>query len=160
MKIVFKTRYMNRASQFLETIFWLGISGIVIVDSIHVGIGTLRSPGPGFLPFCLGIVFGTLAIIIVGMRYLHQNETEANSWEGVEWGRLGVVMVSTLLYIPLFERIGYLIATFALMLFQLYVVEKGRVLGKAILALTVVIASYLLFNVWLEVRLPKGLLNF
>ncbi len=96
------------------------------------------------------------------MRYLQEKETKANPWEGVEWGRLGSVMISTLLYISLFERIGYVISTFALMFFQLYAIEKekGGVLGKAILALTVVIASYITFNLWLKVRLPRGLLNF
>ena len=160
MKTVFKARHMNLASRFLETIFWLGISGIVIVDSIQVGIGTFRAPGPGSFPFCLGILFATLAIIIPVRRHLDPNETKPNAWEGIEWGRLVAVMVSTLLYISLFERIGYLIATFALMLFQLYGVEKGRIFGKVVLALSVVIASYIIFNVWLQVRLPRGLINF
>ena len=78
----------------------------------------------------------------------------------MEWGRVVSAFVSLFIYGFFLERLGYLIATFGLMIVMLGIIGRPRVWVLVVSALIVVVATYVVFNVWLEVRLPRGIFSF
>jgi putative tricarboxylic transport membrane protein len=152
---------MNFRDQ-LSGFFWLVISIFVCVESIKSGVGTFRFPGPGFLPFWSGVGLGTLAIILVATDLLKEKvgRKSKNLSEGKKGSNVILVLVSLFAYALLLPSLGYLITTFGLMVFLFSLIGKPRLWIQGVSALITVLATYIIFYVWLDVRLPKGILGF
>jgi putative tricarboxylic transport membrane protein len=147
----------------LSGLFLLAISIFVCVESIKVNIGSFHSPGPGFLPFWGGFILGTLAIVLVVKSILSKRkETQiiTNLWKGMKWSKVIWISVFFFVYALLLPKLGYLLATFGLMTFLFGVIGKTRIWVQVVTAIITVVASYLIFYVWLQVQLPKGISIF
>jgi putative tricarboxylic transport membrane protein len=140
-------------------VFWLGISVFVGVQYVEVGVGTFRSPGPGFMPFLAACFLGILAVILILKSYLSERGlvVGANFWRGTKWKKSLFVFLSLCLYSLFLTRIGYLISTFVLMIYLLGQVEKSRWWIRLIVSLIITSTSYIIFSDWLGVPLPKGI---
>ena len=146
----------------LISLFWAVVSFFVFVDSLKVGIGTFRSPGPGFFPFWLGVTLGLFAILLVIKNILEKRGEDklTNLWKGLEWKRVIWVLTSLFIYIILLPLFGYIIMTFVLMTILFGIIERPKpwiILSSAIIT---VLASYFIFYVWFGVQAPKGIFGF
>ena len=152
---------MNRRD-LLAGLFWLGISIFVCFESIWTGLGTFRSPGPGLLPLLSGLLLGALAIIFLLTSSLKKKAKTniIDLWKGLEWNKVIWVLFSLFLYRLVLPIIGYLIATFGLMLFLLCITERKRMWVQALSAFVIVLVSYVIFYVLLDIRFPRGILGF
>ena len=146
----------------LSGFFWLGISVFVCVESYQSDIGSFQFPGPGFLPFWAGIALGSFALILLAKTWLEKEEEIKISdlWRGKEWDKVILVLISLLMYAILLPRLGYLIATLGLLTLLFCVKGKQRLLIHGVSALITVLATYIVFFVWLKVPLPRGILGF
>jgi putative tricarboxylic transport membrane protein len=146
----------------LSGFFWLAISIFVCVESTQVSLGTFHSPGPGFLPFWAGVVLGTFSIILIVTTFLNKKGKGKliEMWKGVGWKKVILVLFSLFLYIILLPRIGYMIATFGLMIFMSGIIKRSKLWIEVVIPLITVLASYFIFNTWLGIQLPKGIFGF
>ena len=146
----------------MSGLFWLGISVFVCLESYKVGIGTFQSPEPGFLPFLGGTILGIFAIILLIINGLKkQPEKEiTNLWKGMQWGKVILVLSALFIYTALLAKIGYLLMTFGLMAVLFAILEKRRLWIRGIAALFAALATYFVFYTWLNIQLPKGILDF
>ncbi len=146
----------------LGIIFWLGISLFVCIDSSRVGIGTFQVPGPGFFPFWSAIVLGSFAIIHAIGSNLKKKEAEEirQDWKGIKWFKIILIVISLLFYTILMPWIGYLIATFLLLILLLSAVGRTRLWIRIMISMVTSITTYLLFSVGLGVQLPAGIFAF
>ena len=78
-------------------------------------------------------------------------------WKGLKWHKVISIPISMFIYIILLPRIGYLIMTFGLLVFLFSIIERSRLGAEVAFALITVIATYLIFYVWLDVQLPRGM---
>jgi hypothetical protein len=144
-----------------SSLFWL-IAGLAIaVYSREYGLGSLSSPGPGFLPFLSGLAIAGLALIVF-LQQLAKKDREKikDLWAKKNWQTTMMVMGGLIVYTVLFRFLGFLIDTFLLIAFFLKVLEPinwKKVLAGAAGA---AVGSYLIFQVWLEAQLPTGFLGF
>ena len=153
---------MGRPDQF-SSLFWFVLGLAVIFLSYRLGLGTLTSPGPGFLPFWCALILSVLSLGVFFHRLLLPSGGESQKvwklWGGVRWLR-GVFVVSALLvYTLVFTSLGYLLSTLVLLLFLFKAIEPQRwtvAIGGAILASFI---SFVLFALWLDVQLPRGILE-
>ena len=152
---------MNPRDQ-LSGFFWLLLAVFVCLISIPIGIGTFRMPGPGFLPFWAGVALGILSVAVLVMGALKRNEAGKLSqlWKGLAWGRALFVMICLFLYAFLLSRLGYIFVTSALLILLFCLTKRDRLWIKVGSGLMIAVASYLIFGVWLEVQLPKGIFGF
>lgn len=138
-------------------LLWLIISIFVGVMGINFGIGTIRYPGPGFLPLLMGIIlFGlALGMIILATRKKNQeaNFKESPSYDKSVFWTLAILFV----YAFLLEFLGYIIASFLVILY-LFKVPGGRKWGFSIFVTLVTIAvTWYFFGILLQAQFPKGL---
>jgi len=135
----------------------------VIYWSCRLGLGTLTNPGPGFLPFWCALILSGLSCLVFLHRLLARTEGETRKlrhlWKGARWLRGIYVVAALLAYTLLFTTLGYLLSTIALLLFLFKAIEPQKwavAVGGAILASLV---SFVLFALWLDVQLPRGVVE-
>lgn len=102
----------------------------------------------------LSIILGVLALRTTGTR---QGIIEL--WKGMRWGKVLLLVVSLLAYALLLPDLGFIITTFVVMTFLFLLTGIERLWVCIGIALATAIASYVLFDVFLRVPLPRGILD-
>jgi hypothetical protein len=132
-----------------------GIAGIVEARTLPFG-GVTR-PGPGLFPMCLAIALTLVAAGILASSL--RGRTDGAAAGGTSRGglaRAAATLAALFVYTAALEPLGFGLSTFLLIAFLFRAIEPQRwsiALGGAVLT---VVASHILFRVWLGVRLPLG----
>jgi putative tricarboxylic transport membrane protein len=152
---------MDRADR-ISGIFWVVFSVIVCIESYRLGLGTVRQPGPGFLFFWASIFLGIMSLILLARSWDRKKtgEFETPLLGNLNRTKLVLVLFSMFLYALFIERLGFIPVTLLLFIFLLGVIEKKRWLFAITVGILVTVISYLIFEIWLQSQLPKGLLEF
>jgi putative tricarboxylic transport membrane protein len=122
-------------------------------EASKLPFGTVRNPGPGFVPWWLGLVLLFLGAVLL-VQALRARE-RAGGGEARPW-KIALLLAALAVYVLVLDAVGYAIATFLLVVFMLRALEPHR--WPVALAVAVLAAggSYVLFAVWLGVPLPAG----
>ena len=149
---------MNRRDQVTGSLA-IFLSFLICAEALSQGIGKVRYPGPGFMPFLSGSALGVLGIILVIKSSLGKSlrPSAARLWRGKQWGKVALTIFSLVLYALLLSKLGYLIATFCLTLFLFGIVAGPKLWVRIASALITSVATYAVFYLWLGVQLPRGL---
>jgi putative tricarboxylic transport membrane protein len=140
-----------------SSLFWLAIAVFVSFESfIHLQLGNLRSPGPGFFPFWGGVVLGLLSLVLL-LNSLQNRGTLSLS--GLKSSKFFLVTGALLAYLLLLETLGFVTITF-LFLFLLFRMEYRGWVFSAVTAVTGAVSCYALFQLWLKTQLPAGPFGF
>ena len=151
----------NKKEQ-ISSIILILFSAFFCFFSYQISIGSLRVPGGGFFPFYLGAILGLLSIanlakaIVQGKKSAAKGET---SKEGINWRNVIIVLVALFSYPALLNILGFLPVTFIFTACFLRFIEPQRwpvVLG---LGGGIAVVSYLIFQYWLKVQFPTGILG-
>jgi hypothetical protein len=133
-------------------------------------LGTLISPGAGFLPFICGLALMVLAIVWRLQAILSKPPAKVERAEDPMAAvceveptplprsrvKLCLAFATTVAYACLFERIGFFLATVVFMLGWQIVVERQRWLKAIIITVLSAAAMYTLFRYLLHVELPAN----
>ena len=143
----------------LGALFWLAVSIGVCAEAIQNDIGTLSAPGSRFFPFWSGVIIGILSIILFVTPILKKRRkgADSNLWEDSNWGKVIGVIASLLIYAIFLDTLGYLVVTFGFMFYMFGIVRKTKLWVRAVSAGLTVLATYLIFYIWLGVQLPRGI---
>jgi putative tricarboxylic transport membrane protein len=144
-----------------SSLTWFLIGVAICLVSIPYKLGTLSSPGTGFMPFLSGGAISLFAA--AGFIYTTIRKSRGEGWsplfQGVKWPRALTGLLCLCAYALLFLPLGFLICTTLFIAFLLRAILPLRwslVIGVALIT---AIASYLIFEVWLKAQLPKGVLG-
>ncbi len=153
------TRYDRWSSLVL---FLLGAS--ICYGSVNLGLGTWSAPGSGFLPFGAGL---GLSLFSVGIFALPGTKRESapsvteKFWPRPESGKVvSLVLLSLIVYDLIWTRLGFSLTTFLFLVFLFRVIGKRKwwitIMGAAVISGI----AYVLFQIFLECRLPTGFVGF
>ena len=139
----------------------LTVAGLVAVNEARrLRFGAVTVPGPGFFPLVLAVGF-TLVCLILLVAALRAPADAAAAEPGgageggIRWKVLATLGVM-LAYAFVLEPLGFVVATCGLLYFFFRALEGMRwTVAIAASALTSVV-TYVIFKVWLYVRLPPG----
>ena len=129
--------------------------------------GTVVAPGPGFFPLCLAgaLCLTSLALFVSAWRATSPGAQGAPEGAPASVGggqRFAVTgtLAALLVYALVLEWLGFLLATFALLLFFFRVLQRQSWVVVVTGSLATSVLSYLVFKTWLGINLPGGLLRF
>jgi putative tricarboxylic transport membrane protein len=138
--------------------FWLALGFFVVVYSYTLGLGKLIDPGPGLLPFLLGLIFLILSSVrFVTVIRLREAE-ETGEEKKVEYWRITLVVVALLIWAFVLESLGFLIATFILMTLLYRAAGFTKWYVAVFWGIITVLVTYFVFT-YLGVRFPPGILR-
>jgi putative tricarboxylic transport membrane protein len=150
-----------KTDQFNGVLFLL-ISVLICMGSLRLPYGNVHNPGPGFLPFWLGVILGLLSIILLITTMLRRKEAmlfRQVLTEKIRWGKVLIALVTLILYGVLLEYVGFLLLTFFFLGCLIRFVDPQpwkKVIGWALVGS---VGAYLIFEVWMKLRLPGGFLG-
>ena len=132
-------------------------------SSLHIGIGSIGAPGPGLIPFGTGgllILFslGTIVEVIVTKRAEAGNS--AVLFSGRRWGVILAVLASLFAYALVLNFLGFLLATFLVLIILFKIPERQSWKGAVGMAALTTACTYALFAYALQSSLPSGIFEF
>ena len=145
----------QRSVEIGMTIATALFGAIIIVGSRQVGIGWgAEGPQSGFFPFYLGvIIIASSAINLLEAARKRSDKTFA------DWSQLRQVLaitIPTAIYVTVIPWVGiYVSSVFLIALFMVWL-GNYRVWYAFALSAAIIIATYLTFEKWFLVPLPKG----
>lgn len=120
--------------------------------------------GPKVFPVILGCaLLAGAGLLLLERRGIQQPtaKTQDSSPSAVaSWWPILALVGWTLLYFVLFERLGYLIATFAYLVVLTSVLNRGAHIVNTTTTAAFTFGTYVFFTRALEARLPRGLIDF
>jgi hypothetical protein len=109
--------------------------------------------GPGFFPRIIGV--GLTALCAYSLYTDHARTPEPLS---AFWRTLAAMAGLSAAFVLALELVGGLLSMIAFMAATLAVLNRGRHVQNALLAVALPVGAYLLFKVWLNAAMPRGIL--
>ena len=152
---------MSKHKDLIGGLFWLGVGILLSLWATRYSIGSLTLPGPGSLPLVLGLILILLSIILIARGILSSRVTgrDSPSFLLTGWKKGVYTVVILLLGAFFFERLGYLLTFFLLIVFLMRGAGAQSWKRTVLVAICSALGVYLVFVRLLEQPLPLGLLG-
>ncbi len=144
-----------------SSLFWF-LAGLgITLGSLKYGFGTLQAPGAGFITFFAGAVLSLLsvALFLSSLKSERVRKGVGVLWEGLEVHKVIFVLILLVAYTLILKHLGFLISTFGLLCLLFRVKATYHLMKVILMSLLITSGAYLLFQVWLKVQLPRGILE-
>lgn len=119
-------------------------------------------PGAEFLPLWTGVLMAILCILLIVTA--SRRPTDLSQKEIIPGGRalksIVLMLVSLAAYIFLLDVLGYLAGTFFLNICLLHLVMQANWKSTLLVSLFASVSLYVIFQIALNVNLPKSMLGF
>ncbi|MGH8669380.1 MAG: tripartite tricarboxylate transporter TctB family protein [Burkholderiales bacterium] len=116
-------------------------------------LSSARRLGPGFFPRILGV-----SLVVLSAVCLFEEIRSKGEALSAHWRTTIVVAALSAAFVVLLEPLGALLSMVAFLGAALAYLNRGRPVQNALLALILPACLYLLFKVWLNASLPRGIL--
>lgn len=142
---------------FKLALLLLGL-GVCIV-SLQYGLGTMRHPGTGVFTLFLGILILIFGILDIISREGNKEHAEPLFTSNIEIKKFLSFEFSLILWIICMPYLGYVIMTFVTTFLTAKVTGLGGWFKPMLLSTVTTLFIYLLFDSWLYIDLPRGILG-
>lgn len=122
-------------------------------ESRVLPLGTLRSPGPAYMPVLLALLLVLLGALIV-LAGAAGAPIRTLGW--AEAPRAVTIVVACAAAVFVHDRLGYRVTMTLLLLFLIGVVERRHPVFAVLFAVGLAVVTFLVFDTWLRVPLPRG----
>jgi putative tricarboxylic transport membrane protein len=157
---------MKKADQFIG-IFVLLFSLLVIEESWRLSEPVMAGrisyePGAEFLPLWAGVLMAILSLLLVISATLRPADPAQKAVfpRGSALAAVVQLMASLAAYIFLLDVLGYLTGTFLLLLCLMRAVMRATWKSALLVSLVASVSLYTIFQVLLNVNLPKNMFGF
>ena len=134
------------------------LGAVVMIDSVRVGIRWVEDgPQAGYFPFYVGLLLCLASLWNLARCFFWDEAAARRSFVGVKALKLILSMLlPTIVYVVLIGWIGFYVAS--ILFIGLFMIWLGKYswLRSGVVATSVSIATFLLFEIWFRVPLPKG----
>ncbi|HTM61306.1 MAG TPA: tripartite tricarboxylate transporter TctB family protein [Burkholderiales bacterium] len=144
------------AELVVAALFFLA-GAVVVYDSVRLGARWAEDgPQAGYLPFYVGLLVCASALVNFVIALVNRKDAERDF---VELGKLKLVLavlVPAVIYVALISWIGIYVASVIFIAFFMRWLGKYAWWKVAVVSVGVMVAFFLIFEVWFLVPLPKG----
>jgi len=138
--------------------FWFALGSIIAIASLRYRLGTLASPGTGFMPFLAGLAIAFFSFI--GLLHGTLRRKQGVGWKptmsGLMWEKSLIVLAALFAYTLLLRPLGFSLCTALFIGFLLKTVKPQGWMVVIAGSLLTALGAYGIFEVWLKAQLPKG----
>jgi len=151
---------MRNPDQF-SSLVWFVVGMIITLWSLKYGFGSFSEPGVGFITFFAGAILALLSLLLFFGSFRERKIPSVlhHLWANLDVKKVLYVLLLLVGYTLLLRPLGFFLCTF-LLLFLLFRVKGAYGIFTILLvSFSVTAGSYLVFQVWLQVQLPRGILG-
>lgn len=141
------------------TLFWIAVGLVTCYGATRLGVGSITDPSAGFIFFWSGLVLIVLSLIVF-LDTLRSFANTVRQMPETNWPKIALVLFALLLYAFFLEKLGFVFTTFVLMSFLLGCIQSAGWLRSFAVAGAAALTAYAIFELWLKIRLPKGIVGF
>jgi putative tricarboxylic transport membrane protein len=147
----------NIEDRIVSAVFLI-FSCLIMIESVNLKLDDIRDPGPGFVPFFLGLTLAVLSI--VAFIFPDTQKKMAAFWNDWRKGRdIVFIFAGLVVYLLLARILGFYIDTFLLMMFLMKLFGEKGIKRPLLVSLLTAGITYLLFHKLLFIPFPQGLLG-
>jgi putative tricarboxylic transport membrane protein len=144
------------------SIICMGLSLWLILESLKFSYLSKFGPGPGFLPFWLGIILGLIALFAFVNTFSEKRMHERDEPRLPGWGslaRVGLILLIMAGFALFVNSLGFILTVFIFVTILLFALEDVGFLKSLFYGVMFSACIFLIFRYWMELDLPKGLLG-
>ena len=147
-----------------NTEFWsglaaLGLSVYVVYKGLELKLGTINDPGSGYVLFYAGLLMIVFSLIILFYAIKEGGPTFLSHWRDVLWTKPLIVIALLLAFTLVFETVGFLISTIALLVALLRTIDPVPWPRAIPIAILVPLLFWYVLQKLLLIQLPSGVLG-
>lgn len=147
-----------KRSNIIIAIILLGLSGYLLIESVGLSFGGLRTPQAGFFPTILSAALAVLSLVLLGEAPKEKEERASPFQLGSQsWRRIALAVGVLLAFGFSVDFLGYTLSSFLLVAILLRAIEPMRWWLVIIIALSTSAISYGIFGWLLQTPLPAGI---
>lgn len=148
-----------RTDQF-SALLWLIVGVVVILQSRELDYMAEYGPGPGFLPFWLGVGVIALGIALFAKATFLSEKSETTELPTRHAAYQLILVCAGIFGLALLAgAVGFIICIGVLFFCLLFFVERRGWKFSLVMAIASPLALWLIFELGLDLRLPMGLLD-
>ena len=148
------------ATNIIEAIvaFCILVMGAVVVQGSHaLGAGwTSDGPGAGYFPFYIGVLLCVSGVGIMYQALLGKGRNTDVFVDSEQLKRVLAVLIPALIYVGAVQFIGLYVASAIYIALFMIILGRYSWIKSVIVALSVVVLFFFMFEVWFKVPLFKG----
>ena len=147
----------TRWPELVAAAFLMLLAGLVIADSLRVGIGWAEDgPRSGYFPFYIGLLLLGAASWTLGATLWRWRQADAEFASRAQLTQVVSVFVPMLVYVALIFPLGIYLASTVLIAYFMRRYGKYGIALTATVSVGVPLLFYAVFERWFLVPLPKG----
>jgi putative tricarboxylic transport membrane protein len=142
-----------------ESIFSLilaALGAFIIIVSLTIGFGTLKTPGSGLFPFLVGLLIFVQSMTVF---FMQKPAAEKGLFDRNETRNFFLMIAVFCLWIILMPYLGYVVVTFIVVLAFSKILKLEGWFKPIILSIVTMGLCYLLFDLLMYLDLPRGFLG-
>jgi putative tricarboxylic transport membrane protein len=147
-----------RSLDFISGMVFIALGVIFCAGGLKYNLTHLGGPGAGFFPFLFGFVLIGLSVaLLVSSLTKFKKSFEIFFPQETSLRKILLAVGSLLGYIFLLPYTGFLLITFLFIVFMFRAIEPANWTSTLVAAFLTTAISFLIFEIWLGVQLPRGL---
>jgi putative tricarboxylic transport membrane protein len=143
-----------RALSLAFIVLWIMLGLYFMLEGLKLQLGSISSPGTGFMPFLIGVAvigFGIMSAIPL-LASVPASDSKRLTIQ--RFRDPAIVVVSMIAYSLALERIGFIVSTGVLIVFLTWFVGRTTFLRATVSGAIATLVCYVVFGLLLGVRLP------
>ena len=147
----------------IVALFLTLVGGVALMGATKYQLFKGKILGAGFFPFAAGVILVALSLYVffsaIHARRENEEKTSGKTFfpEPNSWKKLTIALGALLAYGLVLEHLGYLITTFLFFIFLMRFIKPQKWTLTVTIAFVATASSYVLFDIWLKVKLPTGI---
>ncbi len=144
---------MNKTFDTIAGSVFMIVGAFFIVGSLGISKSSYGSNvGPNVFPFGLGAILALLAAIVIYQARRYTGPAKAKRERDSK--RFGLLLLATIVYVCVFETLGYVLSTFLSLVFVFQVMERKRLFASIVISALFSCAVYYVYVVVFQGTLP------
>ncbi|KMZ40631.1 MULTISPECIES: tripartite tricarboxylate transporter TctB family protein [Bacillales] len=147
---------MNLMFDRIGSLFFALVGALFIAESQNISSSSYGSQvGPNMFPFGLGVILILLSLRLLWETYKKGVVASTSvSQSPLRYKQFLFILAATVLYVLLLEQLGYVIASFAFLLYAFTMMGSKSILKSAIVSLLFSVGVYVIYVHLLKGTLP------
>jgi putative tricarboxylic transport membrane protein len=144
----------------ISSIFFLLFGIFILVGARNYAFGTFQEPGGGLYPTLIGGILVVMSIfLMLQTRHASAGDAPEWDWKGGGLRRCLLTLVGLLIVPFLFNVIGFFPTMFLFILCMMKVILSVPWISALTTSIIGTVGGYFLFESWLKIQFPRGILG-